>query len=100
MTALALGALLLLGTACSGGGSGGSGSAAGDAKAPAGSKVWIVRHTLSEVGSVIRFLRRPAVSLLLTRVVPILLVGSVLFSIWRTPRRTPNPTPNVPDEAA
>jgi lipoprotein-anchoring transpeptidase ErfK/SrfK len=37
VTALALGALLLLGTACSGGGSGSDGSAAGDPKAPGAS---------------------------------------------------------------
>lgn len=52
-----------------------------------GDQVWRVRAVVPLAGDVIRFLRRPAVNLLMARVLPLLLVASVLFSIWR-PRRT------------
>jgi hypothetical protein len=55
-----------------------------------GDQVWRVRAVVPLAGDVIRFLRRPAVELLATRVLPLVLVASVLFSIWR-PRRADEP---------
>jgi signal peptidase len=48
--------------------------------------VWQVRGVVPAAGAVIRFLREPAVSLLLTRVLPFLIIAFVLVSIWR-PRK-------------
>jgi hypothetical protein len=38
------------------------------------------------VGDVIRFLRQPVVQLIATRIIPVLLVGWLLMSIWRPSR--------------
>jgi len=57
------------------------------ARAGAGQDIWRVRTVLPVVGNVIRFLRQPAAQLALTRLLPILLLGSVLVSIWRRPSR-------------
>jgi signal peptidase len=50
-----------------------------------GADVWRVATVLPVAGSVIRFMRQPMVQLALTRVLPVLLVVSVLFTIWRRP---------------
>jgi signal peptidase len=57
------------------------------ARAGAGQDVWRVRTVVPLAGDVIRFLRRPAAQIVLTRMLPILLLGSVLLSIWRRPSR-------------
>ncbi len=55
------------------------------AKAGAGT-VWQVRGVVPAAGAVIRFLRQPIVSMLLTRVLPFGVLACLLVSIWR-PRR-------------
>jgi signal peptidase len=50
-----------------------------------GTDVWRVSTVLPVAGDVIRFMRQPKVQLALTRVLPVLLVGSVLISLWRRP---------------
>jgi signal peptidase len=55
------------------------------AKARAGT-VWQVRGVVPAAGAVIRFLRQPIVSMLLTRVLPFGVLACLLVSIWR-PRR-------------
>jgi signal peptidase len=65
------------------------------AKAPANSKVWIVRTVLPVVGDVIRFLRRPAVSFLFTRIVPGLILLSALYAIWQPSRRSSRREPEA-----
>lgn len=50
-------------------------------------QVWRVRTVLPVAGDVIRFLRQPIVQLALTRVLPAVLIASVLFAIWRPSRR-------------
>lgn len=57
------------------------------ARAGAGQDMWRVRTVLPLAGDVIRFLRRPAAQIVLTRILPILLLGSILLSIWRPPSR-------------
>jgi signal peptidase len=57
------------------------------ARAAAGSTIWRVKHVLPFAGDVVRALRQPMVHLVLTRVVPVLLVVSVMFAIWRPRRR-------------
>ena len=51
-----------------------------------GTTVWRVRGVVPAAGAVIRFLRLPIVSLLLTRVLPFVILACLLVSIWR-PRR-------------
>jgi signal peptidase I len=51
-----------------------------------GTTVWRVRGVVPAAGAVIRFLRQPAVSLALTRVLPVVIIACLLVSIWR-PRR-------------
>ena len=51
-------------------------------------QVWVVRHVLRRVGSVIRLLREPWLQTALTRVLPVLLVLSVLLAIWRPTNST------------
>ncbi len=55
------------------------------ARAGAGT-VWQVRGVVPAAGAVIRFLREPIVSMLLTRVLPFGVLACLLLSIWR-PRR-------------
>jgi signal peptidase I len=50
-----------------------------------GADVWRVSTVLPVAGDVIRFMRQPRVQLALTRVLPVLLVGSVLITVWRRP---------------
>jgi signal peptidase len=52
----------------------------------AGPTVWRVATVLPVVGDVIRFLRQPVVQLIATRIIPVLLVGWLLMSIWRPSR--------------
>jgi signal peptidase len=63
------------------------------AKSAPHAKVWIVKRVLPVVGTVIRFLRQPLVSLALTRVVPAGLIIFLMYVIWRRPsRREADPT--------
>jgi signal peptidase I len=48
--------------------------------------VWRVSTVVPVAGDVIRFLRQPRVQFGLTKVLPALLIASVLFSIWRRPQ--------------
>ena len=48
-----------------------------------GSQVWVVRGVIPELGSAIRFLRTPIAHLLTVVVTPLLLVGLLLWRIWR-----------------
>jgi signal peptidase len=52
-----------------------------------GPTVWRVATVLPVVGDVIRFLRQPIVQIIATRVIPVLLVGWLLMSIWRPSRK-------------
>jgi hypothetical protein len=47
-------------------------------------------------GSVIRFMRQPMVQMALTRALPVLLVGSVLLTIWRKPSEADRATEESP----
>lgn len=47
--------------------------------------VWVVRGTVPGAGTVIRALRVPAVRVLLTGVLPVVLLGWLLLTIWRRP---------------
>jgi signal peptidase len=55
-----------------------------------GDHVWRVRAVVPLAGEVIRFLRRPAVNMLIARVLPLTLLAWALVSIWR-PRRADDP---------
>lgn len=57
------------------------------ARAAAGVDIWRVATVVPLAGAVIRFLRQPHVQLALTRVLPVLLIGSALFAVWRRPSR-------------
>jgi signal peptidase len=50
-----------------------------------GADVWRVASVLPLAGDVIRFMRQPMVQVALTRVLPVLLVVSVLITVWRRP---------------
>lgn len=53
-----------------------------------GADIWRVSTVLPLAGDVIRFMRQPMVQLALTRVLPVLLIVSVLLTLWRRPARS------------
>jgi signal peptidase len=68
------------------------------ARAGANEDIWRVATVVPLAGDAIRVMRRPQVQLALTRVLPVLLIGSALISIWRRPSR-PVQARDEPDEA-
>jgi signal peptidase I len=60
-----------------------------------GPTVWRVVTVLPVVGDVIRLLRQPVVQIIATRVIPVLLVGWLLLSIWRPARKRSAHEPEV-----